>query len=90
MERGYLCIGKVINDGGEKENVEHEYYDDDGIKKDFNTTRPNYWIEVEYTDSKDGQVKRARAERFGKKTKSLIGRRADVYLYNGSIYIDIP
>ena len=90
MERGYRCIGKVINAGGEKENVEHEYYDDDGIKKDFNTTRPNYWIEVEYTDSKDGQVKRARAERFGKKTKSLIGRRADVYLYNGSIYIDIP
>lgn len=90
MKQGYRCTGKVINAGGEKEIIGHEYYDDDGIKKDFNTTRPNYWVEVEYPDSKDGQVKRERVERFGRNTKSLIGRIADVYLYNGSIYIDIP
>ena len=90
MKQGYRCTGKVINAGGKKEIIGHEYYDDDGIKKDFNTKRPNYWVEVEYPDSKDGQVKRERVERFGRNTKSLIGRIADVYLYNGSIYIDIP
>ncbi|MDO5602304.1 MAG: hypothetical protein Q4G07_05990 [Oscillospiraceae bacterium] len=90
MKQGYRCTGKVINAGGEKEIIVHEYYDDDGVKRDFNTQMPNYWIEVEYPDCKDGQVKQARVEPFGKKTKALIGRRADVYLHNGSIYIDIP
>lgn len=91
MKEGYQCIGKIIDAGGGHDSVENRYYDDeDNTWKTMYTRIPNYWVEVEYLDSKDGQIKRFKADKFGKKTKQLIGRRADAYVNNGLVYIDIP
>lgn len=91
MHEGYQCIGKVIDAGGGLDSVENRYYDEeDNTWKTMYTRIPNYWVEVEYLDKQNGQIKRFKAEKFGKKTSELIGRRADAYVYDGLVYIDIP
>lgn len=91
MKEGYRCTGKVVDAGGGHDSVENRYYDEDeNTWKTMYTRIPNYWVEVEYHDSKNGEVKRIKMDKFGKKTKQLVGRRADAYVNNGLVYIDIP
>lgn len=91
MKDGYRCTGKVIAAGGGHDIEREKYYDDEDKAWKVQYTRiPNYWVEVEYFDSRDGQLKRFKADKFGKKTQQLVGRRADAYVCNGLVYIDIP
>lgn len=91
MKEGYWCTGKIVAAGGGHDREREKYYDEEDKAWKVQYTRiPNYWVEVEYTDSKDGQVKRFKADKFGKKTGHLVGRKADAYVCNGLVYIDIP
>lgn len=90
MTQGYRCMGKIVDAGGRKVNVREIYYDNDSKKREARYTKlPNYWVEVEYLDSRDSQVKRYKSEEFGKKTRKLIGQNAEVYVYGDMIYVNI-
>lgn len=91
MTQGYRCMGKVVDAGGKVIHEREEYYDNAEGKRDYRIIYlANYWVEVEYFDSADSKVKRYKSEKFGKKTKGLIGKSAEVYVYNGEIYVHIP
>lgn len=94
MENGICCKGKVVDWGGHKywksnphitrENGRH------GRSLSYLTRESDWWIEVEYIDSRDGLEKRFRAKDMNKKGKYLMGKRADVYLYQNHVYINVP
>lgn len=92
MKNGIRCTGKVVDSGGHKfyeEGWDREIYED-GERFSYGTKTSDWWIEVEYIDVRDGEVKRFKAKNINRNGKALIGRRADVYVNETYIYIDIP
>lgn len=91
MTQGHRCMGKVTGAGGKVERDREYYYDRSEGKRTYRDTyMANYWVDVEYFDSDDSRTKRYKSEKFGRETKELIGRNAEVYVYNGKIYVNIP
>lgn len=92
MKKGICCKGKVIQSGGHRYWKQHwdGDYNETGGQDTYSSIESDWWIEVEYMDARDGEIKRFRATKMSRNGKSLIGRRADVYESENHIYIDIP
>lgn len=90
MTKGIRYMGKIVDAGGRVENHREYYYDNSERKRTHRDTKlANYWIEAEYFDNENRNVKRSRSENFEKKTQELIGKNVEVYVYNGMIYMNI-
>lgn len=91
MTQGCQCMGEIVDAGGRMVNVQEKYYDNDTRKYEYRNTRlPDYWVDVEYLDSRDNTMKTCRSGEFGKKTRGLIGRDVEVYIFGDKFYINIP
>lgn len=92
MTKGCRFEGKVVNAGGHKFWVEHWDGDrnENGGKDTYSSRESDWWIEVEYVDTRDHTVKRFTAKNMNRNGKRLIGKKAEVYIYNSQAYINIP
>lgn len=92
MTKGCRFEGKVVNAGGHKHWVEQWDGDrtESGGKDTYSSRESDWWIEIEYLDTTDNQMKRFTAKNMNKKGKYLIGKKAEVYIYDEQVYINIP
>lgn len=94
MKKGICCTGKVVDWGGHIywKQIQHQRRSNysNGRSVSYASRESDWWIEVEYIDLRDGMNKRFKAKNMNKKGKYLIGKRADVYLYQNNVYINVP
>lgn len=80
LSEGTRCDGVIVDAGRILESESYECEGDDGRTETRHVTRPNYWIDVQYTVPKTGEVRVFRAEHMHKSMTRFLDCGVDVYI----------
>lgn len=81
LKEGTRYAGKIVEAGMEMETEKYETRDQNNNLETSYRRRPNYWVNVEYTDPQSGETKRLHANHMVRDMKHLLGCSVDAYIW---------